>query len=85
MKLYKVKATEVWEYVIEVDDHEIPEEVAKEVVECSREYDSKGITLKVGSEIKSKTKLPGDWDAGCLPWGTNFDRQYAIHDVLEGK
>ena len=85
MKLYKVKATEVWEYVIEVDEHEIPEEVAKKVIECSREYDSKGAVLKVGPEIKNKSKLPGDWNTVCLPWGTNFDRQYTIRDVLDGE
>lgn len=85
MKLYKVKATETWEYVIEVNKGEIAEEVAKRTVNCSREYDSTGPVVEIGPEITSKDGLPGLWDIKCLPWGTysNF-REFTINDILNG-
>jgi len=83
MKLYRVKAVETWEYVVEVGEHETPEDVAKTVVECSREYDSGGPTLEVVQEIKNAEQLPSGWNRSCLPWGSDFERQVWIGQILE--
>ena len=82
MKLYKVKATDTWEYVIEVDEGECPESVAKNVVECSREYDSKGASVEVVGVIKTSEDLPSDWNDTCLPWGSDFEREVWIGEIL---
>ena len=83
MKLYKVRATDTWEYVIEVGEHETPEDIAKIVSECSREYDSNGPTISVVQEIKSREQLPHGWDATCLPYGSDFDREVWIGQILD--
>lgn len=85
MKLYKVKATKSWEYVIEVAEGEDPQAVANKVVNSSEEYDCKGVFTKVGPEIKTKAGLPRGWDISCLPWGTDLiNRNESISSVLEG-
>lgn len=83
MKLYKVRATEIWEYVIEVGEGESPQAIAKSVAECSREYDSEGANVKIMGEIKTSQDLPFDWDDTCLPWGSDFGREVWIGKILE--